>query len=77
MTEALGNVIFSVCWWHQVEVQKELKTLEQEIELSKKTLEDVSLFYDQIMAQEEAIFKGYKHAAEIWSLLMIWVHCIV
>lgn len=53
----------------KVEVQKELKTLEQEIELSKKTLEDVSLFYDQVMAQEEAIFKGISDRERQLSIL--------
>jgi len=40
-----------------VEVQRELRGIEKEVEESRKNLEEVSPFYDQLMAQEETILK--------------------
>ena len=42
-----------------MDVQRELRAIEKEVEQSRKDLEEVSPFYDQLMAQEEAILKGY------------------
>lgn len=42
-----------------MEVQRELKAIEKEVEQSRKNLEEVSPIYDQLMAQEENILKGY------------------
>lgn len=59
-----------IMWVHQEEVLKELNGLEKEVEESKRDLEQVNPFYEQLMAQEEAIIKGYDHAAEMRHTLL-------
>jgi hypothetical protein len=40
------------CDLYQVEVQRELKAIEKEVEKSRKDLEEVSAVYDQLLSQE-------------------------
>ncbi|XP_073386967.1 structural maintenance of chromosomes protein 3 [Physcomitrium patens] len=53
----------------KVEVQRELRAIEKEVERSQKDLEDVSPVFDQLMAQEEAILKGIADRERQLSIL--------